>query len=516
MHCPRSLAPISLTALALLSCTPDGQNGDDEVAETDTETTSDTGTTTDTTETGSEPLLGEIEVILHPNQPMVVDVLVELAEPGFATLTHLDDPGVRVARLDGSGPTTQAHFRVRGLAPDTDHAMDLELGLVEGSPGEVHGLNFTTNPPLPGFVAAFPLSENQAELVDGDFRFFDLAPLYVPGPASMFLIDPVGRTRWHYGVDLPVVSLEQIWIALKLREDGSVLAVHDEAVMILDELGEVQLEIAAEDVGLHTFHHEVIELPSGNFLTFTYSFQDVDYEGEGTLHVAGDRIVEITPAGELVWSWDSFDHLDPQRRREGFNNVVPIIDPDTQQNSNDWTHANGMLWADGIIYLSLRHQDWILAIDHASGEVLWRLGDEGDFALDPGSTWFFHQHSPQWQPDGTLMLYDNAVGNPDQPDSEADSHAVRYALDLDAMTAARVWQDDDEPFVSALAGDADLTSTGNVLRLDSYFNTNPLGSRLRELDPESSPNAIWSIEFPAGHYAYRALPVARWIGEPAP
>ena len=80
-------------------------------------------------------LLGSIEVVLHPNQPMVVDVLVELAEPGFATLTHPDDPGVRVARLDGSGAATSVHFRVRGLAPDQAHAMELGLGLVEGMPG---------------------------------------------------------------------------------------------------------------------------------------------------------------------------------------------------------------------------------------------------------------------------------------------------------------------------------------------------------------------------------------------
>ena len=37
------------------------------------------------------------------------------------------------------------------------------------------------------------------------------------------------------------------------------------------------------------------------------------------------------------------------------------------------------------VVLSLRHQDWIIRIDRATGEVLWRLGDGGDFTLGLGS-----------------------------------------------------------------------------------------------------------------------------------
>ena len=528
MHCFRRswLAPLAL--IALHGCKTDAGEGDDEVGDTGTDTgsetsTSDTSTseTSSTSETGSEPLLGSVEIVLHPNQPMVVDVLVELAEPGFATLTHPDDPGVRVARLDGSGAATSVHFRVRGLAPDQAHAMELGLGLVEGMPGEVHGVDFTTNPPGPGFIAAFALTENQPGAVDSDYRLFDLSRLYVEGSPSLFMIDPVGRTRWHFGVDEAQVGLDQLWVGPKLRADGSVLVMRNDAALIYDELGEELLRVEADaDLGVHDFHHDLVELPSGNLLAFTWSYQDVDYQGEGTLHVAGDRLVEFTPAGELVWSWDTFDYLDPQRRRDGFFGNFPITDPDTNQAAYDWTHGNGIVYADGTIYVSLRHQDWILAIDHASGDLLWRLGDEGDFALGPSSTWFFHQHSPQWQPDGTLMLYDNGVGNPNQPDADAHTRAVRFALDFDAMTATQVWQDDDAKFISPVAGDADRTSGGHVLRLDSVLGDLPGSetsySRLRELDPASTPNAIWSIDLPMGMFAYRNLPLDRLVGEAAP
>lgn len=496
-------------------------SGDDEVGETsDASETETSGTSESETETesGGEPLIGEVEVVLHPNQPMVVDVHVSLGEPGFATLEHLDDPGVRVARLDGEGPASAIHLRVRGLAPDTTHAMQLEVGPDAGSPIETAPLEFTTNPALPGYIAAFPLELNEAAEVDPDYRFFDLTHLFAAAAPGMVMIDPVGRTRWYYGVAADFTTLTDVFVGLKLRDDGSVLAIWRDLVVGYDELGEEQLRIADADLGIHHFHHDVIELPSGNLLSMSWDFRDIDYGPDGIEHVAGDTLVEFTPAGELVWTWNSFDHLDPQRRRHGFYEDLPVVNPVTNEDGRDWTHANGMLYAEGIIYLSVRNQDWVLAIDHASGEILWRLGDEGDFTLAPGSAWFFHQHSLEWQADGSLLLYDNGVGNPYLDDALEQTHAVRYTLDFDAMTATRAWIDDEAPFISGIAGDADITSGGHVLKLDSTFEGGVPGvsnSRLRELDPTRTPNAIWSLTFPTGHFAYRALPTTRLVGEAA-
>jgi len=67
----------------------------------------------------------------------------------------------------------------------------------------------------------------------------------------------------------------------------------------------------------------------------------------------------------------------------------------------DWTHANSIDYTptDGDLMLSLRDQDWIIKIDyangHGKGDVVWRLGYQGDFTLlDSASPadWFFAQH----------------------------------------------------------------------------------------------------------------------------
>jgi len=246
----------------------------------------------------------------------------------------------------------------------------------------------------------------------------------------------------------------------------------------------------------------------------------------GPQHVAGDVIVEFTREGEIVWTWNAFDHLDPLRLRES-SDAPPIIDPATGEESLDWTHANGLIYEESTdtVLISFRHQDWILRIDRASSDVVWRLGDEGDFTLAESSRWFFHPHSPEWQDDGTLLLYDNGVGNLMPPAEGIRSRAVRFEVDDVAMTASVVWEDDEAPFVSPVAGDADRMPGGHLLVLDSTIVTSmdpddptqiEIETRLREVDESASPTRIWSIVTTTNQFAYRATAHARLPGMTAP
>lgn len=470
---------------------------------------------------GDAPLLlGEPTIIRHPKQPMIIDVIVELDAPSTGELLHETDDDVRVFLLEpvGGEPATQLHFRVRGLLPDTTHPLALNVSEAQGDRSGTWNGPVTTDAPLPGFIPKFEIESLGPSMVDPVWRLFDMTKLFSTDPSGVFMVDDEGTTRWYIGDVDNYTDLNDIYQGLHLRPDGTVSYTRRDTGYVVDELGEYVMQVEAESLGVTTgFHHDMTELPSGNFLVLGFVFQDIEYEGEGTLHVAGDMIYEFTPAGELVWTWDSFDHFDPQRRREDFYSQAKIPDPDTGTEGYDWTHGNGLVYTadDDTILLSTRHQDWITAIDHQTGEIRWNLGDEGDFTLVDGERWFFHQHSPQWQPDGSLLIYDNAVGNPAQPDNQAHSRAVRYVLDVDAMTATEVWQDDDPLFRSALAGDADLTPGGHILRLDSMYisEDHPLpGSRVRELDPAATPNAVWTLHMPPGKFSYRAVPIDRFVG----
>jgi hypothetical protein len=507
----------SVVCLGLLGCVgqPESDSSTSETGESESES-SDTGD-------GDTPLLlSEPTIIHHPKQPMIIDVIVDLDAPSTGELVHATDDDVRVFLLEPATgePATQLHFRVRGLLPDTTHPLALELSEAGGDRTATWQGSVTSNPPLPGFIPKFEIESLGPNVVDPVWRLFDMTELFSSEPSGVFMVDDEGTTRWYIGDVDDFTDLYDMYQGLHLRSDGTISYTRRNTGWIIDELGEHVMQLEAESIGATAgFHHDMVELPNGNFLLLGYVFQDIDYPDDGTLHVAGDMIYEVTPAGQLVWTWDSFDHLDPQRRREDFYSQVKIPDPDTNTEGYDWTHGNGLVYTadDDTILLSMRHQDWIIAIDHQTGEIRWHLGDEGDFTLVDGERWFFHQHSPQWQPDGSLLLYDNAVGNPAQPDSEAHTRAVRYVLDLDTMTATQVWQDDDPPFRSALAGDADLTAGGHILRLDSIYisDDHPLpGARLRELDPAATPNAVWTLNLPPNKFSYRAVPISRFVGVP--
>lgn len=144
---------------------------------------------------------------------------------------------------------------------------------------------------------------------------------------------------------------------------------------------------------LRSFHHDVLVLPNGHWvLLASYPKTFASLPGQtGSTTVLGDVLVDVDQNLKPDWVWNSFDHLDINRHPMNFP---------------DWTHANNMLYSadDHNLLLSIRHQNWVVKIDfndgQGSGDILWRLGDGGDFHLldsngdadDNPADWFYAQH----------------------------------------------------------------------------------------------------------------------------
>jgi Arylsulfotransferase (ASST) len=182
----------------------------------------------------------------------------------------------------------------------------------------------------------------------------------------------------------------------------------------VDQLNE-RLSAAGYGWKANAIHHDIVELPNGHLLILVNTNKKfTDLRGHrGVTTVLGDAIVDLDPNYKPVWSWLSFDHLDVNRH--------PMMFP-------DWTHANTVEYSpeDGNILLSLRNQSWVVKIDYANGRgtgnVIWRLGYQGDFSLLGSSSpadWFFAQHYANLSYGGRsgkfqLAVFDN--GNNRFPD----------------------------------------------------------------------------------------------------
>jgi len=264
------------------------------------------------------------------------------------------------------------------------------------------------------------------------------------------------------------------------------------------------------------FHHEIIRLPNGHTLALgdvERMFPAGTQAATGTIDIVGTVIVELDENFQLVWYWNAFDHLDIERAAllhetcsPGSIGCPPLF---LASSGNDWLHANSLqLTADGNLLLSLRHQDWVIKIDYrngaGTGQVLWRLGHDGDFTLEAADPWpwFSHQHDAAFEADGNLTVFDNGNTRVAQnPGLVENSRGQAYVIDEANRTARKVL-DVDLGVYSAALGSAQRLSNGNYHFLAGFNNT---GQGLFSQAIEATPAGTVVYRLQTPYVSYRSF-----------
>jgi len=328
------------------------------------------------------------------------------------------------------------------------------------------------------------------------------------GTANLFPyfigLDAQGEIVWYYHDPAPPYTTVMSYISM--LEDGNLLLPGPTGLRVVTIGGETVRDISWSDVSDRFLHHDAIGLPGGAILALGSEVRTLDLPWLAEpAQVVGDVLLEIDEDDQVVWQWSAFDHLDPTR--------IPLEDsrqPD-EDGEIDWTHGNALVYleADDSILLSMCTQNWIVKIDRATSEVVWRLGAEGDFSLldpDPASDriWFSTQHAPEMHADGRLVLLDNGTdrgeGNP------AFSRAVVFRLDEVLMQADITWSHRTDFLVPGL-GDADLLDNGNVLINAGNRADDQQPVHVVEVTGAVPAEEVWKLEVEPGYLVYRAQ---RW------
>jgi hypothetical protein len=233
--------------------------------------------------------------------------------------------------------------------------------------------------------------------------------------------------------------------------------------------------------------------------------------------VIGDVILVLDRNLQVVWSWDSFEHLDTSRQAvmgetcpAGTTGCPPWYQAPV---ANDWLHGNSLqLTPDGNILYSMRNQDWVIKIDYqlgaGKGDVLWRLGKAGDFQIvstDP-SPWFSHQHDANFESDDvSFLIYDN--GNTRVPTNPAaDSRGQLLTIDQQNKVATMVLNADVGIYSSAV-GSAQLLPNGNY-HFDSGFIYIPSTGALvaQSVEVNAAGEIVYGIGFAGLEYRTFRMP----------
>ena len=258
-------------------------------------------------------------------------------------------------------------------------------------------------------------------------------------------------------------------------------------------------------------HHDFAVLPNGHIVFMGATQQTVSVSGTDTL-VIGDVLIDLDENHNPVWLWNAFDHLDINRR--------PMQFP-------DWTHTNSVTYSpdDKALLMSIRHQTWVVKINYndgaGDGSIIWKLGYQGDFALQSGTTnavdpvdWFWAQHDANIISTNTsgmidVLLFDNGNQRVLQASpftactpatTPCESRVPILHLDETAKTADITWIDKLAPDFSFFGGSSRQLENGNI----EFDECGLQPAAITEVTRVMPPQVVWQMKIDA-QFAYRGF-----------
>ena len=377
-------------------------------------------------------------------------------------------------------PGKSVSFIIAGMAPNSQYLIHNEVasGMLVQQSAE---MGFQT-----GVIpAALPIRSFTTTVMHDDLMSHAdkvVMPSLIGQNPQIVAYDYNGKPIWYYyDPNLPDTSLLRPLpggnlLIFSKNGNGRILREVDLTGNVLREVNADQVSDQLNALGYPAitggFSHDAIQLPDGSVAVIASFDRFVD-QGDGPVDVNGDMIVVLDPNWNVSWAWNPFDHLDVKRKatlHEGCGFPCATLAPWAY----DWTHANSLQYLpDGNLLISLRHQDWVLKIDYAngagSGNIIWRLGPDGDFTTDAQDVfpWFSHQHFATLT-GNVFSVFDN--GNTRVGMFGGNSRGQVWTIDEQSRTAHVVLNADLGTYSFAL-GSAQRLSNGDYAFLSGAIRS---------------------------------------------
>jgi arylsulfate sulfotransferase len=500
-------------------------------------------------------------LVAPTSNPQVALYSIQLPQPGSVTVQFGPDTGYGLTTSPQHTPANgnnEVNIEVAGMRGSSTYHMQALVTLANGATYEDADHSFTTGPTPVTAIPPFghvQVSTPSGQTPQPGIELFDAIPggevvpgagaPYTPGVAQAFATDTKGNVIWTYrypgsanDIIYPIKPLPNGHFVVLISfcnctppfsapngpppsEPAGTVNVIREVDLTGNTIRELSMStlnqsLAAKGfrgLNLINFSHDVLPLPNGHMvLLTTMTKQYTNLAGyPGTNNVLGDVLVDVDQNYQPDWVWNSFDHLDINRHPMGFP---------------DWTHGNALLYSadDQNLLLSQRHQNWIIKINFqngtGTGNVIWRLGEGGDFKLVGGTDptdWFYAQHGPNYFSPNTTGVFNLGVfddGNDRQFPAGVTcgstgappclySTVPELQVDEKAMTATVLFHYiAPTSLYTFFGGNADLLANGNI---EADFCSAPGGAHVLNLDPTQTPaQIVWQAVTP-GYDQYRAF-----------
>ncbi len=252
----------------------------------------------------------------------------------------------------------------------------------------------------------------------------------------------------------------------------------------MDFLGHIDKEVSLPG----GYHHDIDELPNGNYLVASDDFHKTTVE---------DVVVEVDKnTGEIVKSFDlskimQLDDNASDTMEDGKN---------LDWTKKDWFHNNSVDYQpdNNTLTVSGRHQDCVAVIDYDTKKLLYIIGSPKGWSekmqpyflkpIGENFEWQWMQHAATWIDKDHIMIFDNGVNRSKTKEGAIDandnySRAVVYKVDVDKKEITQVYQYGKErgsSYYSPYICDVDylgknhyLVTSGGISFTDNKVNNIP-------------------------------------------
>lgn len=495
-------------------------------------------------------------VVTSTTNPLVADYTIYLPQPGSMAVQFGPDTSYGRDTWSQATPTAPNNYggsitmEVAGMQGSTAYHLQGLITLANGVTFQDSDHPFTTGATPP--TAPVQVSTPNGQTPQPGIELFDTVPFGskpVPNLNQAFATDLQGNVIWSYqfpasepgsaanlifpikqlpnGHFLLVIGYVASPTAQQTNPSGTISVIREVDLIgnTIRELSISQLNQSLAAAGysglnLLTFATDVLPLPNGHMILNAWITKPETFTGTapggkpaGTYNMLGNVLIDVDQNYNPTWVWNSFDHLDINRD--------PFQFP-------DFTHANALLYSpdDHDLLLSVRQQNWIIKIDYqdgaGTGNILWRLGEGGDFKLVGGTDptdWFYAQHginffSANTSGVFTLGIMDNGDDRPTASGAVCGTTGapVCYStvpilqVDENAKTATLLshYVPPTSDY-SYFGGQADQLQNNDV---EADFCASQGGATVQEYaqtpGTQTAPSIVWQARTP-GYNQYRVL-----------
>lgn len=333
------------------------------------------------------------------NNVLRIEVFFEINQDALIEVAYWNNRDtVKLNSLKEAGTNS---FILIGLEPDMKYNFIVSTSILnkyfESDQGE-----FETNN-LPSNFPTFDLLIDDGDVFEGYLSF-----RYTKKPARQVILNNKAQVVWYQDFDTLVFRPSNF------TKERTLLTIENaKLIKEYDLFGNVLFELSKGEKGFDKLiHHEIIKIDD-NYVTLSRVKKAFDLTAIGggkSDTIKSDGILVLDAVGNKIWEWNIFDVADPRKD----DKILKMM--------GDWGHANSLnVDKNGNYLVSFRVFDQIWNIDSQTGEVLWKLGLDGDFDMNEDD-YFYKQHAAHINSEGDLMLFDN--GNIFKPISRSLSFEV--------------------------------------------------------------------------------------------